>query len=68
MCVCVCVCVKVHIGVQLIINGGLSFWFSGIAIKESAHVGDATQKRLVKGVDDLGEGVGNGKEEKGEGV
>ena len=26
-----------------------------IGIKESAHVGDKTQRRLTKGVDDLGE-------------
>lgn len=28
-------------------------WSSGIAIKESAKVGDQAQRRMMKGVDDL---------------
>ena len=36
-----------------------SFSLPAIAIKESAHVGDKTQKRLAKGIDDLGKLLGN---------
>lgn len=32
----------------------LVLFYVAIAIKESAHVGDKTQKRLAKGIDDLG--------------
>lgn len=31
----------------------IHFWSSGIAIKESAKVGDQAQRRMMKGVDDL---------------
>ena len=30
-----------------------NFYFKGIAIKESAKVGDQAQRRVMKGVDDL---------------
>lgn len=30
-----------------------NFYFKGIAIKESAKVGDQAQRRVLKGVDDL---------------
>ena len=30
------------------------YMYAAIAIKESVHVGDKTQKRLARGVDDLG--------------
>ena len=46
---CVCVCVEER-------ERGYppSSFSAAIAIKESVHVGDKSQKRLARGVDDLG--------------
>lgn len=40
--------------VGVVTNCGFFFgWFAGIAIKESAKVGDQAQRRMMRGVDDL---------------